>query len=66
LVARQADAGDRRRNVVGLTNTGQLTLKKAKAASDEAERRLLNELSVTEAQQLRELLSRIAPGRVRR
>jgi DNA-binding MarR family transcriptional regulator len=65
LVARQADAGDRRRNVVGLTDAGQRTLRKAKAASDEAERRLLGELSATEAGQLRELLGRVAVGRVR-
>jgi DNA-binding MarR family transcriptional regulator len=66
LVARQADPADRRRNVVGLTETGQQTLKTAKAASDDAERRLLGELSDTEAQRLRELLGRVAVGRVRR
>ena len=65
LVARQADARDRRRNVVGLTDAGQRTLKKAKTASDEAERRLLGELSDTEALRLRELLGRVAAGRVR-
>jgi DNA-binding MarR family transcriptional regulator len=65
LVARQADVEDRRRNVVGLTDAGQRTLKDAKAASDEAERRLLGELSETEALRLRELLGRIAAGRVR-
>jgi DNA-binding MarR family transcriptional regulator len=65
LVARQADAADRRRNVVGLTVAGQRTLEQAKAASDEAERRLLGELSGTEALRLRELLGRVAAGRVR-
>ena len=65
LVARHADTGDRRRNVVGLTDAGQQTLKKAKTASDEAERRLLGELSDTEALRLRELLGRVAAGRVR-
>ncbi len=66
LVARQADADDRRRNVVGMTEAGQRTLTKARAASDEAERRLLGELSGTEALRLRELLGRVAAGRVRR
>lgn len=65
LVARQSDAGDRRRNVVGLTDTGRRTLEKAKAASDEAERRLLGQLSKTEALRLRELLGQVAAGRVR-
>jgi DNA-binding MarR family transcriptional regulator len=65
LVARQADAGDRRRNVVGLTDAGQRTLRKAKAASDEAEQRLLGDLSETEAAQLRELLGRVPARRAR-
>jgi DNA-binding MarR family transcriptional regulator len=63
LVARQADAEDRRRNVIGLTDAGQRTLKKARAGSDEAERQLLSELSETEARQLRELLARVGGGR---
>lgn len=66
LVARQPDPGDRRRNVVGLTDAGHQTLEQARAASDEAERQLLGELSETEARQLRELLRRVTPGRVRR
>ncbi|MET1005554.1 MAG: MarR family transcriptional regulator [Propionibacteriaceae bacterium] len=65
LVARQADAGDRRRNVVVLTDTGQRTLTEATAASDDAERRLLAELSEAEAGQLRELLGRVASGHAR-
>ncbi len=60
LVARQADVEDRRRNVVGLTDTGKRTLAVATAASDQAERRLLGELSDTEALRLRELLGRVA------
>jgi len=59
LVARQPDPADRRRNVVALTPAGRKALKRAKAASDEAERALLADLSPTEAKQLRELLSRI-------
>ncbi len=66
LVARQADAEDRRRNVVGLTDAGQRTLDVATAASDDAERRLLGELSETEALRLRELLGRVAAERVGR
>src|SRR6476469_5573879 len=62
LVARQADAADRRRNVVGLTDAGQRTLQKATVASDEAEQRLVADLTKAEARQLRELLGRIANG----
>jgi DNA-binding MarR family transcriptional regulator len=62
LVARQADAGDRRRNVVALTDAGRQTLGTAKAASDEAERRLLGGLDDSEARQLRNLLGRVARG----
>ena len=65
LVARQADAGDRRRNVVALTDVGQRALKEAKAASDMAERQLLGGLSETEALTLRDLLGRVAAGGVR-
>jgi DNA-binding MarR family transcriptional regulator len=64
LVARQADAGDRRRNVLGLTEAGRRTLRKAKAASDQAERQLLGPLSESEALQLRDLLGRLATDRV--
>ena len=60
LVARQADAGDRRRNVVALTEAGRRTLGTATAASDEAERRLLGGLDEAEARRLRDLLSRVA------
>ena len=59
LVARQPDSEDRRRNVVVLTVAGQRTLARGTAASDEAERRLLDDLSETEARQLRELLRRV-------
>jgi DNA-binding MarR family transcriptional regulator len=59
LVARQPDPADRRRNVVVVTASGRKALKKAKAASDEAERELLAGLSATESRQLRDLLARI-------
>ena len=59
LLARKADPGDRRRNVVVLTNAGRRALKDAKAASDRAERELLAGLSSAEARQLRALLARV-------
>jgi len=62
LVERRADAEDRRRNVVALTDEGASTLRNATVASDEAERRLLSGLDDAESQQLRALLVRIAAG----
>lgn len=59
LVARQADPRDRRRNVIGLTDTGRRALAQATTASDEAERRFLGELSQTDARHLRDLLRRV-------
>lgn len=63
LVARHADAGDRRRNVVELTGDGRTTLVQAVRASDEAERQLLAELDDAEAAQLRALLTRLTRDR---
>ena len=60
LVERRADAEDRRRNVVALTDEGASTLRRATAASDEAERRLLAGLDDDESEQLRALLVRVA------
>ena len=51
LVARRADTGDRRRNVVQLTDAGQTALVQAVQASDEAERQLLEELDDAESAQ---------------
>src|SRR3954470_17662943 len=65
LVARRPDAGDRRRNVVVLTDAGQAKLREATEASDAAERELLGELDNHEAAQLRELLRRVASRRAR-
>src|SRR3954451_544209 len=65
LVARRPDAGDRRRNVVLLTDAGQATLQQATHASDAAERELLAELDDHDAAQLRELLKRVTAGRAR-
>jgi DNA-binding MarR family transcriptional regulator len=66
LVARRPDAGDRRRNVILLTDAGHATLQAATDASDAAERELLAELDDREATQLRELLTRITSPRARR
>jgi DNA-binding MarR family transcriptional regulator len=63
LVARRADTGDRRRNVVELTDAGKTALGRAVRASDEAERQLLAELDDAESAQLRALLSRLALDR---
>ena len=63
LVARRADAGDRRRNVLELTADGQTALVRAVRASDEAERQLLAELDDAESAQLRTLLTRLARDR---
>lgn len=63
LVARHADAGDRRRNVLELTGDGQTVLVQAVRASDEAERQLLADLDDAESAQLRTLLTRLARDR---
>ena len=66
LVARRADAGDRRRNVLELTGNGHTTLARAVSASDEAERQLLAALDDAESTQLRTLLTRLARDRPER
>ena len=63
LVARRADAGDRRRNVLELTGDGRTALVRAVRASDEAERQFLAELDDAESAQLRTLLTRLAGNR---
>jgi DNA-binding MarR family transcriptional regulator len=65
LVARRADAGDRRRNVVELTDAGQTALVRAVRASDEAEQQLLADLDDAESAQLRTLLTRLTQDRVK-
>ncbi|WP_432840119.1 MarR family winged helix-turn-helix transcriptional regulator [Dactylosporangium sp. CA-092794] len=59
LVERRPDPDDRRRNVIGLTGTGQRTLHRAREASDAAERELLAPLSRSAAEQLRRALRAI-------
>jgi DNA-binding MarR family transcriptional regulator len=56
LVSRHPQPEDRRRNVVELTEIGQLLLEKAAAASDEAEREFLSPLDPQTARQLRSAL----------
>ena len=65
FIARRADAGDRRRNVVELTDAGQTALVQAVRASDEAERQLLANLDDAESAQLRTLLTRLARDRAK-
>lgn len=63
LLARRPDAGDRRRNVLELTEKGSTTLTQAVRASDDAERQLLAELDDGESAQLRTLLGRLTQER---
>jgi DNA-binding MarR family transcriptional regulator len=56
LVARQADASDRRRNVVVLTPAGRRVLREAGRAGGEAERRFLAPLAPADADRFRQAL----------
>jgi DNA-binding MarR family transcriptional regulator len=60
LVQRRQDPGDRRKNVVALTDAGRTTLRAAASASAEAERLFLGSLSGDEATQLRQALRAVA------
>jgi DNA-binding MarR family transcriptional regulator len=64
LLTRHPHADDRRRNVVELTEVGHDTLRRAKRAGDEAERRFLAPLGEPAARQLRDALIAIVtrPG----
>ena len=56
LVERRPDPGDRRKNVVALTDAGRVTLEGATEAADQAERSFLGALSDEQAATFRELL----------
>jgi len=60
LVQRRQDPGDRRKNVVALTDAGRTTLRAAASASAEAERLFLGSLSDDAATQLRHALRSVA------
>ena len=60
LVQRRQDPGDRRKNVVALTDAGRTTLRAASSASAEAERLFLDSLPGDEATQLRQALRVVA------
>ncbi len=56
LVARRPQEGDRRRNVVELTETGRETLRRASEAATEVERQFLAPLSPAAAAQFTQAL----------
>jgi DNA-binding MarR family transcriptional regulator len=59
LVERRPDPEDRRRNVVALTTAGHHTLRRATAASDEAERRFLAPLTPSAGENLKRTLAKL-------
>ena len=59
LVTRRPGPADRRRNVVVLTPAGEDTLRRARKAGEEAERRFLAPLSGSAAEQLRRALRKL-------
>jgi len=59
LVSRHPDSGDRRRNLVELTEAGHDTVGRAAKASDDAERALLTPLTPQAAAELRNSLRTI-------
>ena len=65
LVERRTHPGDRRKNLVDLTAAGRRTLRKARRAYDEAERRFLAPLGEAGARRLKDSLHALvtaAPG----
>ncbi|HZB31635.1 MAG TPA: MarR family transcriptional regulator [Streptosporangiaceae bacterium] len=59
IVARHPHPGDRRNNVVDLTDEGRALFDKARRAAEEAERRFLAPLDDATAQRLRDSLHRV-------
>jgi DNA-binding MarR family transcriptional regulator len=62
LVQRRPDSGDRRKNVVELTDAGRDTLRQASRAAEEAEQLFLTPLSADETAMLREALHSLLFG----
>jgi DNA-binding MarR family transcriptional regulator len=62
IVSRHPDAGDRRRNVVELTEAGRGTFSEAVKVRDAAERAYLAPLGAQDAQRLRSSLKNIVTG----
>jgi DNA-binding MarR family transcriptional regulator len=56
LVRRRQDQGDRRRNVVELTDVGHDLTRQAAQASQQAEQSFLSPLSASEAEQFKKTL----------
>jgi len=61
-VERRRDPADRRRHIVGLTESGRDTMLRAEAAMDSLEGEVLGALSPEERAELRELLGRALSG----
>ena len=59
LVSRRPDAGDRRRNVVELTDAGQAALRAATRAGEQAEQALLAPLGRDDARRFADALHRV-------
>jgi DNA-binding MarR family transcriptional regulator len=62
IIARRPDSDDRRRNLIEITPAGHEILRQATVASDRAEAQLLAPLNAQDAEQLRDLLARVARG----
>jgi len=62
LVQRRPDPGDRRKNVVELTDVGRDTLRRASRAGEEAEQLFLSPLSADETERFREALHSLLSG----
>jgi DNA-binding MarR family transcriptional regulator len=62
IIARRPDTDDRRRNLIEITPAGHDILRQATVASDQAEAQLLAPLNAQDAEQLRDLLARVARG----
>jgi DNA-binding MarR family transcriptional regulator len=61
LVERRTDPGDRRRNIVAVTDAGQRTLAEASDAAVAAEQRYLAPLTEAEAKAFVSMLQRLVP-----